>query len=110
MCAKEEWKWIAGYENYYMVSNLGKVKSVDRIVNATNGKKMKFKGTVLKQYKNVNGMSVTLSVEHFSVLHQVSRLVYRAFNKGRMPSQVYHLDGDDTNNNVKNLVSKKPIF
>ena len=29
---KEIWKDIQGYEGYYQVSNLGRVKSLDRIV------------------------------------------------------------------------------
>lgn len=30
---QEEWRDIKGYEGYYQVSNLGKVRSVDRITN-----------------------------------------------------------------------------
>jgi hypothetical protein len=33
----EEWRPVVGYEGYYEVSNLGKVKSLDRIVNSKNG-------------------------------------------------------------------------
>lgn len=31
---KEFWKPITGYEDSYLVSNLGNVKSIDRLVNS----------------------------------------------------------------------------
>ena len=34
----ELWKTIKGYEGLYEVSNTGKVRSVDRIVNDKNGR------------------------------------------------------------------------
>lgn len=38
----EEWRDIVGYEDYYMVSNIGRVKSKDRI--RKNGKGICIKG------------------------------------------------------------------
>ena len=32
----EDWKDIAGFEGYYQVSNLGRVKSLDRTINKSN--------------------------------------------------------------------------
>ena len=46
---KEIWKEINGYNGYYQVSNLGRVKSIDRIVTAKNYVKRFYKGTILKQ-------------------------------------------------------------
>ncbi len=43
----ELWKTIKGYEGLYEVSNTGKVRSVDRIVNDKNGRPMKLKGKEL---------------------------------------------------------------
>ena len=33
MTEKEIWKDVVGYEGFYKVSNLGRVKSVDRLIN-----------------------------------------------------------------------------
>ena len=38
---EEIWKDVVGYEGYYQVSNLGRVRSLDRI--ASNGRKIKGK-------------------------------------------------------------------
>ncbi len=34
---QEVWKDIKGYEGYYQVSNLGRIKSLDRYVKAKKG-------------------------------------------------------------------------
>ena len=41
----EIWKDIKGYEGYYQISNLGRVKSLDRYVNAAYGKRF-VKGSI----------------------------------------------------------------
>lgn len=38
--AGEIWKDIEGYEGLYQVSNLGRVKSIERIVSKSNGRRM----------------------------------------------------------------------
>lgn len=46
---EEIWLPVVGYEGFYEVSNLGRVKSVDRIVwNKANKSSSKIKGTLLK--------------------------------------------------------------
>ena len=50
---EEVWKDVVGYEGYYQVSNLGKVKSVDRYVATVgnpSGKRL-IKGKILSQAK-----------------------------------------------------------
>lgn len=91
-----------------MVSNLGNIKSVDRTVIAKDGRSMKFKGRPLKAFKNKFGLAITLSYEHKSELHQISRLVFAAFKRGKMPLNIYHLDGDVENNYDTNLTGRKP--
>lgn len=44
----EVWKDIPGYEWYYMVSNIGRVKSLDRYVNFKKNSKYFIKWTMLK--------------------------------------------------------------
>ena len=56
---KEIWKPINGYEGIYEVSNLGNVRSVDRVVKQMhNGGVVcnhKYRGKVLKGGKDQNG-------------------------------------------------------
>lgn len=42
MNKEEIWKDILGYEGFYQVSNLGRVRSVDRIVKGSFGSQMKY--------------------------------------------------------------------
>lgn len=57
----EEWKDIVGYEGMYMVSNLGRVKSIERIITYSDGRVYKYHEKILKQSVNKGYMKVTLS-------------------------------------------------
>lgn len=55
---EEIWKPMFGHEPYYMVSNLGRVKSVDRMIKRAESKGggfQKLKGRILKPYFNKDG-------------------------------------------------------
>ena len=45
----EQWKQIKGYEGFYEVSNMGRVKSVDRIVNHGRHGQVKVASKMLRQ-------------------------------------------------------------
>ena len=53
--SKEIWKPVVGFENIYEVSNIGNVKSVDRMVNHPSGSKSLRKGKVLKPFTDSDG-------------------------------------------------------
>ena len=103
----EIWKDIKGYEGYYQVSNLGRVKSLDRIVNYSNGGKRFCKGIVLnKNYDSKRYHIVRLSKRGTSKTSKVHQLVAIAF-LNHTPSGnklvVNHIDFNKTNNNLYNL-------
>jgi hypothetical protein len=50
----EEWRDIPGYEDMYQVSDLGRVRSLDRVVPQKNGPR-KCKGRILKPAVNTTG-------------------------------------------------------
>ena len=50
---REEWRVLKGISEYYEVSNLGNVRSLDRV---TNGHK--YKGKLLKQYETFGGLFI----------------------------------------------------
>lgn len=101
---EEIWKDVVGYEGYYQVSNLGRVRSLDRI--ASNGRKIK--GKILSAKVNTPPYypRVSLSVNGKMKLVQVHRLVAQAFVYNPDPehkTQVGHKDESRTNNRADNL-------
>lgn len=100
----EIWKSVVGYEGIYEVSNLGRVRSIDRYVNNKSGKQIR-KGKLLKIHKSYRGyLRVILSKECKIRYLFVHKLVAQAFipNPNNY-EQIDHLDGDKTNNNANNL-------
>ena len=103
----EVWKDIQGYEGYYQVSNLGRVRSLDRNVqhNTKHGNVALRKGKILKCKKDLDGYSIiNLSKQNNRTNKKVCRLVAQAFipNFQNKP-QVNHKDGNKSNDNVENL-------
>ena len=48
MKEQEIWKPVVGFEGSYEVSNLGRVRSLDRVINCKNGQKLQVSGCVKK--------------------------------------------------------------
>lgn len=100
----EEFRPIEGYEGLYEVSNLGRVRSVDRWVNINGGKKF-IKGGVLKPRPNKNGyLMVGLYKEGKVKRCYIHRLVAQAFipNPENLPC-VNHKDENPSNPVETNL-------
>ena len=104
---KEIWKDIVGYEGLYQVSNLGRIRSLDRYVNSAikNSNKVIKKGKILKPNPNWNNyLQVHLSKNGKGKMSVVHRLVAQTFipNPNNLP-QVNHIDGNKFNNSIENL-------
>lgn len=101
---KEIWKDIPKYENYYQVSNLGRVKSLDREMVGKSGKKYIKKGLIMTPGLKHSSLSVILSKDGKRENNKVHKLVMLAF-VGERPNgmQICHKDGDFKNNNLNNL-------
>lgn len=105
MIRKEIWKEIAGYEGYYQVSNTGKVKGLDRLVNHSKKGFKRVHGKECSYRKNsVRYPEVCLFKQGTRKYALVHRLVALAFvpNPLNKP-EVNHLDGVKSNNHVDNL-------
>ena len=105
---KEEiWAPVVGWENLYEVSNRGRVRSKDRVVNRlVKGKIIptRYKSKVLSSHLNRGYEYVTLTSSPKKQPCKVHRLVASAFipNPLGLP-QVNHKDENKANNNVENL-------
>ena len=100
----EVWKDIPGYEGYYQVSNLGRVKSIPRKVYCNGGFHIS-KERILKQDKNKSGYWRThLLKDGIAKTPLVHRLVALAFipNPNNYPD-INHKDENPANNCVNNL-------
>ena len=101
----ELWKWIPGYEGYYMASTHGRIKSVDRYVGYKKSGQRLMKGKILKQSTDKGGYKIVqLNKNGKEKLFTVHRLVAQVFleNSSNLP-QVNHKDENKQNNNVDNL-------
>ena len=104
---EEIWVDIKGYEGIYQVSNLGRVRSLDREVIYPDGHKQICKGKILNQGNNGEYKVVVLSKNSETKTFLVHRLVAEAFipNKDNKPfvDHIVPLKNKGTNsaNNLK---------
>ncbi len=103
---KEVWKDIEGWEGYYQVSNFGNVRSLDREIVYSTGRKEIRRGQLIKpNFNKSNGyLSVGLNKGKNKKRAYVHRLVALSFcdNPHGKP-EVNHRDEIKTNNHYKNL-------
>ncbi len=100
----EIWKDVVGYEGLYQVSNLGRVKSLDRVIIRKDGRKDRIKGRMLKFYNNKGYLHVDICKNGAYKKCKVHRLVAETFIDNPMSlSFVNHIDENKSNNTVENL-------
>lgn len=106
----EEWKSIIGYEGLYIISNLGRIKSLGRkLVRDGGGKRGEWssriiKPKIMKLMKSKGRVIIRLCIDGFGRNYFVSRLVLLAFvgpcSEGM---ECCHNDGNPLNNELYNL-------
>ena len=100
----ETWRAIPGYEGAYEVSDLGRVRSLDRHVPTRRhgGAPMRVHGRMKKQGTNRLGYRTVRIGQRSKAL--VHRLIALTFLGPPPPgTQVHHLDGCKHNNHASNL-------
>lgn len=104
---KEIFKDIIGFEGYYQISNLGRVKSLKRTIPHPYTGYQTFKEKILLYILNNHGYSrVNLSKKGFRRSIQVHHLVWDNFGKSKRNGhklQVDHIDENKLNNRIDNL-------
>ena len=104
----ENWKQVKNYEGFYEVSDLGRVRRVDSVVNTGikhNTTKV-WKGRILKQHLKRNGyLTVDLSKNYQVKTISVHRLVAIAFVEGYSEDKNYvdHINCNKQDNRACNL-------
>lgn len=101
----EVWKPLPKYNNCYEVSNLGRVRSIKRLVKGSRGSLQIKPSVVLTPRTKANGyQSVHIRLDGTNSYPLVHRLVATVFlpNDNNLP-QVNHKDGNKLNNRVENL-------
>lgn len=98
---KELWKDIKGYEGLYMISNKGRVKSLEKVVGSGYIQKERY----LKESICVNGYAYySLSKQSKTKKFKTHRLIAIHFIPNpNKKEQINHIDGNKLNNSINNL-------
>ena len=104
---KETWKDIPGYERLYQVSDLGRVRSLDREVKDSRWGSRRHKGRVLRPSPDTKGyLMVGLSKNGKTKTQKIHQLVAISFLNHKPCGQkqvVDHIDNNPQNNILDNL-------
>lgn len=103
----EVWKDIKGFEDSYQVSNLGRVRSLDRCVLDKNNNLRKFKSTYLKYRVAQNGYGLICMSKKNYLVHRLVAIHH--ISDDNLLLDVNHIDSNKLNNVSTNLewVTKK---
>jgi hypothetical protein len=101
----EVWKDVVGFEGLYQVSDLGRVRSMDRVIETSNGKKFPVKRRVMKQPTDRNGYPfVGLRRPGKQTVIRTHVMVAKAFLGEPGPGEeVCHNNGDPSDSRLSNL-------
>jgi hypothetical protein len=103
---EEIWKDIVGYEGYYQVSNLGRVKSLDRTINYGKTTKVSIKGKILKLNTTLAGyLGISLYKNSGEQRFSIHKLVAITFELPREDchTQLDHINNNKLDNSIDNL-------
>lgn len=101
---KEIWKDVLGYEGYYQISNLGNVKSQQRLVYHRRFGEVRVKSKILKHAIRTGYPCVRLALYKTAIAKPIHRLIAIHFipNPENEPC-VNHINGIKTDNRIENL-------
>lgn len=102
---QESWKNIKGYETFYKISNLGRVKSLAKTITRKDGEVKNLSEKIIKPFLTKKGYKqIVLTKDGAKKKHYIHRLVAQAFipNPNNLP-EVNHINENKLDNDVVNL-------
>ena len=102
---REVWKDLKGYEGYYQVSSMGRVRTLDRVIRKSDGTTQKRRGKISKLGSDKNNYNtINLWKDGKATFSRVCRLVAQTFleNPENKPT-VNHKNGVRNDDRVSNL-------
>lgn len=105
---EEIWKEVQGYEEFYCISNLGRLKRKPIVYyRKTDGRKCTLKEKIVAPFKNKKGYN-RVRLEKFGLSEKFTTTLHILVAKHFIPNpnnytQVNHIDGNKDNNSISNL-------
>ena len=101
----EEFRDIEGYEEYYQISNYGRIKSKQRFSNCCYGKQRLLKEKIIVPTPDKKGyLRIMLCKNGNKKRFYIHELVAKTFLDNYDETKIiHHIDYDNQNNNYKNL-------
>lgn len=102
----EVWKEIKGYENMYMISNLGRIKSLNRDIYIDNNFFRKAYEKILSNTLDSHGYYVVHLYKNSICKKQYIHILLATYFLGYEKNKNYiidHIDGNPANNSLNNL-------
>lgn len=101
----EVWRDVKWYEGFYKVSNLGRIKSVERRIKLRGSYERLYESKIMKCKVSKDGYyTIGLRMRGKREWKRIHRLVAEAFIENPLGYEVVnHIDGNKLNNNVDNL-------
>lgn len=104
---EEVFKDVPNYEGLYQVSNIGRVKSLSRVITKRNGVNSPVKGRFLKQGTGRDGYLLVIlkntGINKTFKIHQLVAICFLNHTPNGHKIIVDHKDNNRSNNNLSNL-------
>lgn len=107
----EEWKYLEGSDNQFMISNMGRVKSIERVWQNKLGQTWRFNEKLVKIRLQENRAMIHINIKSPNgrkrKMFTIAKEVFRHFINPKNVKLVKHIDKDEMNNCVDNLFVEK---
>ena len=98
----EIWREVVGYEDFYKISNLGRIKSIERLVKNKNGYRS-VSEKILKQSLGTSGYNIIMLKGKPMSIHKIVATTFLNHKPCGFLEVVDHIDNNKLNNKVDNL-------